>query len=154
LNEQSVKGRREPLPVGEAKLVWSTKDKPSRTKFHHQVTQGESLANIIFSVNLSPGVKCNPTIGDNSGRKRDVSGYHQITHGAMLDDIVVCHIKTVLNNDGGHQQGVVFRKLFVGNQQNGQIESLRGTKNYFLDHPRTRIGVDPYLHETNSCLFL
>lgn len=66
------------MPVSETELRRPALDQSSCTKFHHQVTDGKALADIIFSIEFTSRVQGNPSVGDDSGCKRDVGGNYQV----------------------------------------------------------------------------
>lgn len=134
------------MPVGQAELSRSPLHEPPCTKLHHQVAHRQPFTHVLLRVEFSAGIKGHSSIGDYSGGERDVGGDYQIFRRRLLNDIVVRRIKPFPHHNRFHQMGVMFGKALVRNKTYRHLQTFGRPEDDFFDDPRTRIGVNPYLH--------
>jgi len=96
------------LPISETELPRSSLDKSSRTKFHHKVSHGKTLANIFLSVEFASWVQSNSTLGYDSGRERYVSGDNQVVRRSMVGNVVISSIKAIVDGHRFYKSAMVF----------------------------------------------
>lgn len=96
------------MPISETELPRSSLDKSSRPKFHHKVSHGKTLANILLSVKFASWVQGNTALGYDSGRQRYVSGDNQVVRCSMIGNVVISSIKAIFDGDRFYKSAMVF----------------------------------------------